>query len=183
MTIQNSVSNKVLFTEKLYAEMIHEADRCLGLSYKERENLEKNSVPRFIAEIPFMAEQENPEEKGIFNLISYVTGSRNPGFFAQRKAQTIRERIDTYLHGSDGNREIMELCRDIIEEVSLYDHKSDLEEDKKTGHPNPILRGEIDFIKEKRRLKAKRLNYSPSIRNMVEGKFEGEVLSKYWWWQ
>lgn len=163
-----------------YSEIIQEVHYCLNLTTRERFNLERGAVARFIAEIPYMAYQSTPGVTAAFNLISYITGSRNRDFFAQRKDQSISERIDTYIHGSDGKREVIQLCKDILEEVSLFDHKNDLTEDLKNNHPNPLIRGEIDFDTERRRLALKKLTYNRSVRNLVENSYKGVYLSTWW---
>lgn len=180
MSAQNSQIKREILNNEVYNKLVKEVNRVMNLTEKEKGTLLTHSVPRFIAEIPFLAEQENPAIKAANNLICYMAGSRNRSFFAQREGQNIAERIDTYINANDGNNEVLNLCKDILEEVSLYDHKSDAEEDKKTGHANPLNRGEIDFTQEKRRLILKKKGYSQHIRNLIEGRFEGEVLSYFW---
>lgn len=180
MSLRKTQEKRVILNNGVYGELINQVNSVMNLTEKENKTLFIHSVPRFIAEIPFLANQKNPEVKAVLNLISYIGGSRNSEFFAQRKEQSISERIDTYINNSDGNREVLNLCRDILEEVSLYDHKNDAEEDMKNNHPNPLNRGEIVFKTEKRRLRLKREGYSQNIKNLIEGRFEGEVLSSFW---
>lgn len=180
MTTLKKPEKKPIFTDSMYYRVIDEVEKCLVLTLKEKRNLYSNPVPRFVAEIPTLAGQQTPEVKSAMNLISYITGSRNKDFFAQRTGQTIRERIDTYIHGSDGDQQIMALCRDILEEVSLFDHKNDIKKDEEEGYFNPLSAGEICFLQEKKRLERRRLSFSPVVRSLVEGRFEGQVLSIFW---
>lgn len=176
---KNPLTSKIL-TDDVYNTIVSETDKSLNLSNKEKEVLLENPVPRFIAEIPYLTGQPVPETAAALNLITYITGSRNRQFFAQRDGQNIRERIDTYIRGHKADREAMELCIDILEEVSLYDHKNDYEEDLVNNHPNPLIKGEINFESEKRRLCLKRVNYSENTRKLIEKRYEGDVLSVWW---
>lgn len=178
--VQKTKKDEMFLTDECYLQVINKANMALNLSVKELRLLKECVVPRFIAEIPFLAKQENPEVISAFNLISYITGSRNKKFFAQRANQTISERIDTYIHGSDGDREVVSFCKDVLEEVSLYDHKSDLPLDAEKGYPNPLLSGEIDFHTERKRLKARKYSYSHRVRKLIEGRYEGEILASFW---
>lgn len=177
--IKESVSNLYL-SDKDYFELVKSCDKSLHLSAQENQMLLNSAVPRFIAGIPYLSCESNPDILACMNLITYVTGTRNKEFFSTRPGETIQDRIEPYVHSVNGKEDVISLCKVILEEVSLNDHNSDKEDDIKTGHSNPIVDGIIDFRKEKRRINKKKREYPSDIQKLVDGSFKGKVLSRWW---
>lgn len=173
-------SEVLCLTDEMYRECVLQADKVMSFSEKEKNILSQSPVARFMAEIPWITNQKTPEVVAAMNLISYVAGGRNKNFFAHRPGQSLRERIIPYIHGFKEDQDVFSLCLDVLEEVSLHDHFSDKDQDRLTGHSNPINNNEIDFKVEQRRLKLKRESYSDKVKNLVEGRWDGDILCWYW---
>lgn len=179
LKIKENVSDLYL-SDKEYFELVKVCDKSLHLTAEENQLLLNGAVPRFIAGIPYLSCETNPDILATMNLISYVACSRNGEFFATRPGESIQDRIEPYIHSVNGKEDIISLCKVILEEVSLNDHNSDKEEDIKSGHSNPIVDGIIDFESEKRKLDEKKRQYPEDVQKLVDGSFNGRVLSRYW---
>lgn len=171
---------KFYLSDKDYFMLVSKCDKSMLLSMEESELLFNGAVPRFIAGIPYLSGESNPDILAVMNLNSYIAGIRNNEFFSQRDNETIKDRIEPYIHSVNGLPETVALCKLVLEEVSLMDHYNDKEEDKKTGHSNPINKGIIDFETEKRRIDERKARYPEYIQTLVNGSFEGKILWPYW---
>lgn len=163
-----------------YFRLVNECNRSLNLTKGEYELLLNSPVPKFIAGIPYLANEINPDILACMNLNTYITGTRNGSFFQARENETIAERIEPYIHSVNGDTETISLCKLILEEVSLLDHKNDFEKDIKSGHSNPLVAGIIDFQKEKERLSNKKKTYPKKIQELVDRTFRGDILNSFW---
>lgn len=163
-----------------FSKIINECDRSLNLTTRERELLNNSPVAKFIAQVPYISNEANPDILACMNLISYIAGTRNGSFFQARGNETIGERIEPYIHSVNGDKETISLCKLVLEEVSLLDHKNDYAKDIKSGHSNPLVSGIIDFQKEKERINSRKRIYPQHIQDLVDSSFKGEVLSSFW---
>lgn len=172
--------NSLYLSNQNYFELVKQCDKSMNLTPEENQMLLTHAVPRFIAGIPYLSCESNPDLLACMNLNAYIGGFRNREFFATRPGETIQDRIEPYIHSVDGKQDIISLCKVVLEEVSLLDHNNDKEDDIKTGHSNPIVDGVIDFKKEKNRIEEKRRSYPEDIQILVDGSFDGKVLCKFW---
>lgn len=178
--VLKSSKEKIKLTDKEYFRIVNECNSSLSLTRDENNLLLNSSVPRFIANIPYLSGESNPDILACMNLTTYIAGTRNKGFYQSRDNETIAERIEPYIHSVNGNSETIKLCKLILEEVSLLDHRNDLKEDIKSGKSNPIASGIIDFHKEKEKIESARKSYPLEIQEIVDSSFKGEVLASFW---
>lgn len=161
-----------IFSDVEYFRLVNECNRSLSLSKSEYELLLNSPVPKFIAGIPYLANETNPDILACMNLNTYITGARNSSFFKARENETMTERIEPYIHSISGDKKIISLCKLVLEEVSLLDHKSDFDENIKSEHSNPLVSGIIDFQKEKERINNKKRTYPREIQNLIDRTFK-----------
>lgn len=155
--------------ESIYQDIIHQVDVSLNLTSEEREKLMGCSIARFMAEIPFFSGQKTPDIVGAFNIMTYVSGSRNPEFFARKAGQGIQSRLDSYINGTDGDPVIKSYCKDLLEEVTLRLYNS----------MGPGLK-DIEPLKELDRLKKKMDEYPDEIRDIFDGCLQDNFLTASW---
>lgn len=171
---------KVDYFNSYYPEIINHVDKTMKLTADEMKCLKNNHVPRFFASIPFRANQAFPEQKAITNVSLYIAASRDPEVFSTIKGQNIRERISLFLNLNDGDKDVIDLCLDILEEASLMDHYKDKDQDLLTSHPNPLNMNVIDFNTEKRRLNLKRSGYAQEVLDIIHDVKLNEILNGFW---
>lgn len=181
MIAQQKVTQLNLSDEQ-YLSFIEIVDSIVNLRENERRSLHTLAIAKFFAQIPYICSQPNPDQKAVLNLVNYIVLSRCPEVFAARKNQTIRERVELLpiLGGED--KELMSMCIDILEETSLMDHEHDQEDDLRNNHPNPINDKIIDFHSEKRRMEIRRLNYSDTLKEVLNDLNLDDFFWGWWRW-
>lgn len=167
---------KFYLSEKDYELLVLKCKRSMLLSDSEVEILLKNPVSKFLAGIPYLSGESEPDILAVMNLNSFIAGIRDREFFSQRCKERKQKRVDPYVHSVDGHIDTISFCKLVLEEVSLFDNYNNRKKKEIRGFSNPINIGLIDFESEKRRLNAKKTKYPKHVQILVDESFKGENI-------
>lgn len=176
---QTQQSYQPTLTNKDFISLVNETSKSLNLTLEESKMVINSQVARFVAEIPFICSQKEPEQKAVLSLIILVSAKRNKALYASKINQSILERVSLCVVGQDGDQELLKACKTFLTLASLEDHKYDLEDDIKNNYPNP-LRNTLDFDTEKARLFLSVSNMSNETRSIIDEKGFHAVAGGIW---
>lgn len=171
--------NSLELSKKEYESLIIEVDKSIFLTIKERKMLLNSPVAYAAANLPYICEQDFPDQKAVLTINNIIIATRNKNFFASRKQQTINDRINLCLVESGGNRELATAYKLYFELASLEDHKHDLANDINNNYPNPLV-NEIDYYKTKEAITQKMELLSARTKEILDECKLDNIITNYW---
>ncbi len=140
------------FTQEVYKKIVNDLKESMKLTDEEVQRLEKSKTGKIIAGIPYIAECNEPARYSLANLSTLILAGRNREIFDMKSGETIENRLDPIYNFKGGKKEVIEKGMKLLELISLEDHLKDKDEDSKIGKYNPVLKGDLDYEKEKKRI-------------------------------
>jgi len=129
-------------------------------SYGEFEDrVRKNTVARLVGLLPFIGRTERPYRDALTNMSIFMISSYGPGkdIYTHIPADDadVLSRLTPIMNFTGGRKKILDRGMNLIAMVLVNDYRKDQEEDRRTGHYNPLNAGVWDYVSIMEELKEK----------------------------
>ena len=136
-------------TNEQWDYVLSRAGAVLNFGIEKKEQVENSKMAKLIAAVPYLAGCNKAVETSFSHLIIYLMSvdesAKDIYFHKPEDNGDIYSRLIPISDFTDGNKEIILCCMDLITLCMISNYKKDAESDKLIGKYNPISSGEWDY--------------------------------------
>ncbi len=169
-------------TNEQWSNLTGRAGAVLNYGIKEKEWLKNSKITRLIAETPYLAGCEKPENTAFSHLMIFLTAMHESAkdiyLHKPEDDKDILTRLFPISNFLGGDSSIIQCCLNLTGLCMLSDYHHDSDEDRRLGKYNPLNEGKWNYETESQKLLEK---INKTITPEVTAVFTVEdALRGYW---